>query len=90
MVEVSRSEGGQEDDLLSQSPAKCRPHRPHCHECKDFQGFRAVGSIMGYRLPVTITDRTREDRPLINLLKLQRFAGLLSSIYFLWSVRSVR
>jgi hypothetical protein len=29
MVEVSGSEGGQEEDLLSQRPAKYRPHRPH-------------------------------------------------------------
>jgi hypothetical protein len=44
MVEVSRSEGGQKDDLLSQRPAKYRPHRPHRPQSADFQGFRAVGT----------------------------------------------
>jgi hypothetical protein len=43
MVEVRRSEGGQEDDLLSQRPAKYRPHRPHRSQSADFQVFHAVG-----------------------------------------------
>jgi hypothetical protein len=39
--------------------AKYRLHRPHCHECKDFQVFRAGGTIPGYRPPV---DRYRPPR----------------------------
>src|SRR5215211_2878053 len=52
MVEVSRLGGGQEDDHLSQRPAKYRPHRPHRSHGADFQGLRAGGTIVGYRLPV--------------------------------------
>ncbi len=37
-------EGSQEDDLLSQRPAKYRPHRPHRPQSADFQGFRAGGT----------------------------------------------
>ena len=43
---------GQEDDLLSQRPAKCRPHRQHRPQSTDLQGFRADGTIMQYRPPV--------------------------------------
>src|SRR5215218_5353754 len=52
MVEVSRLGGGQEDDHLSQRPAKYRPHRPHRSHGADFQGLRAGGTIVGYRPPV--------------------------------------
>ena len=43
MVEVSRSGGGQEDNLLSRHLAKYRPHRPHGLECCCLQDFLAVG-----------------------------------------------
>jgi hypothetical protein len=59
MVEVSRSEGGQEDDLLSQRPAKYRPYRPPQPQSADFQGFRAGGIITECRPPV---DRYRVPR----------------------------
>jgi hypothetical protein len=59
MVEASGSGGGQEDDLLSQRPAKYRPHRPHRTQSANFQVFRAGGTIMGYRPPM---DRYRAPR----------------------------
>jgi hypothetical protein len=41
------------------SAVKYRPYRPHRPQSADFQGFRAGGIIMGYRLPV---DRYRAPR----------------------------
>ena len=49
---VGREAAKEESDLLSQHPAKYRPHRPHRSHGADFQGLRAVGMISGHRPPV--------------------------------------
>ena len=83
MVEVSGSGGGQEDDLLSQRPAKYRPHRPHRRKYCNFQDFRAVGTITGHRPPV---DRYRAPRqvptayrPRGNLLFSRSFSWVMAA-----------
>jgi hypothetical protein len=60
MVEGSRSEGGQKDDLLLQRPAKYRPHRPHRYECSDLQVFCVVGVVLFYRPQAHPIDRRRK------------------------------
>jgi hypothetical protein len=76
MVEVRRSEGGQEDDLLSQRPAKYRPHRPHPNLYAGLQDFLAVGITVGDRPSEESYRAPRQYRPRIDRLEMSRLVGL--------------
>jgi hypothetical protein len=89
MVEVSRSVGGQEDDLLSQCLAKYRPHRPYGLECCCLQGFLAGGIVAGHR-PQTVGYRPpRQIPPVDRLPGNEPFCRVFSSIYLPRSMRSI-
>jgi hypothetical protein len=94
MVEGSRSEGGQKDDLRSQRPTNTARIDRTARKVLISRSFmRSVLSIV-YQPPGSITDRSRKYRLLIDRVGMWRFAGFLPDNghrgrcgrYFLWDM----
>jgi hypothetical protein len=62
--------------MFSISVAKYRPHRPHRRKYCNFQGFRAGGTILGYRPPV---ERYRAPRQLPTAYRLSKISSVCRS-----------